>query len=174
MGQKPGTPREQKRHSGPYGALAAIGEILARKVGPVPAALVLVGIVGAIAVIALAIFMRNASFLYLLIVLLAFLAVLIFLTHVFGGSSGSGDQGGPVEPTTSNLLEPTTINLICTAMDFAAEAVATTLSMPLQHVRTNIFQHCSDGRMRMHPDLSRRIDSGGKDDHHASGLRRDR
>lgn len=143
------------RGSGAYGVLGGLSRILAPKVGPIPAALLLFGVIGAVAVIAATAVLRNPA---VLLALLALLAVLASLT-VVDQRLGTPRLVSPPRPP-ANGTDPigrTAADWIMTAMTEFTESIAGELEMPADHVRSNLFQACPDGYMRMCPEVALRM-----------------
>lgn len=127
------------------GFLGTLAKILAPKLGPFSAALVLIGGIGAVAVVATAAVLHNPTILLGLFVLLGFLAVLLLVDrHLTLPERGTGDA-----PGRPHRIDGSAAQAIRAIMDITMQKISAKLEMPLTDVRGNMFEACGDGQMRM-------------------------
>lgn len=150
--------REGRTIGRSYGVLGRIGEILAPKVRPGSAAILIVGVIGAVVVIATA-FILNSIW-----VLLALLVLLGYLAWLISRQPGDADGGMTTEPLAQTqvdrpeVLDSRAADIIRRALTMATVSVADRLHIaPVDDVRANLFQVCNDNHLRMCPEVAVRM-----------------
>jgi len=140
---------------GAAGALGSIGKKLATALEdqPVLAALLLVGVIGAIALLAIGIFSQSSTAIIAFFLLLAMIVVFIFVL-----ARQPQTLRGPVAHSTpmdlARNLSQEDRDEIRGALQGAAESVAAALGVGAASVRSNLFALDTDGRLRIVPELT--------------------